>query len=122
MAHELTHVVQQQGDQIQRAPGDFLDDLGKDIENLGKGLAKDVEEQVRQELRALGALPGTGAVFTKPGCPKNFCNPFADVSLAKTNLLLAGPGAARRHRQGGQPEGGPALERTICSAGRGPRT
>ena len=72
LAHELTHVVQQQGDQIQRAPGDFMDDLGKDIEDLGKGLAKDVEGQVRQELKALGALPGTGAVFTKSGCPKNF--------------------------------------------------
>jgi hypothetical protein len=46
---------------------------------------------VRQELRALGALPGTGAVFTKSGCPKNFCNPYADVSLAKTNLVLAAP-------------------------------
>jgi len=91
LAHELTHVVQQQGDQIQRAPGDFLDDLGNDIEDLGKGLAKDAEEQVRLELRALGALPGTGALFTKSGCPKNFCNPYADVSQAKTNLVLAAP-------------------------------
>jgi len=94
LAHELTHVVQQRGAEIQRAPGDFLDDLGKDLEdleNLGKGLAKEVEEQVRQQLRALGALPGTGAVFTKSGCPKNFCNPYADVALAKTNLVLAAP-------------------------------
>lgn len=94
LAHELTHVVQQKGEQIQRDPGDFLDDLGndlKDLENLGKGLAKDVEEQIRQQLRALGALPGTGAVFSTPKCPKNFCNPFKDVSQAKTNLLLTAP-------------------------------
>jgi len=125
MAHELTHVVQQNGEQLQRAqpqakersttggapservkgslnflstpatlqraPGDFLDDLGKDIEDLGKGLAKEAEEGVRQELRALGALPGTGAVFTKSGCPKNFCNPFADVSQAKVDLALVAP-------------------------------
>ena len=91
LAHELTHVVQQQGDQIQRAPGDTLDDLGKDLEDLGKGLAKEAEARVRQELRALGALPGTGAAFTKSGCPKNFCDPFADVSQAKTNLVLTAP-------------------------------
>jgi hypothetical protein len=91
LAHELTHVVQQQGDEIQRAPEDTLDDLGKDLENLGKGLVKEAEERVRQELRALGALPGTGALFTKSGCPKKFCDPFADVSLAKTNLLLTAP-------------------------------
>jgi hypothetical protein len=94
LAHELTHVVQQQGEQIQRAPEDFLEDLGKDfedLEKLGKGAAKEVEELVRRELRALGALPGTGALFTKSGCPKNFCNPFKDVGLAKTNLLLTAP-------------------------------
>jgi hypothetical protein len=91
LAHELTHVVQQQGDQIQRAPGDFLDDLGKDIENLGGGLAKEIEEQIRQQLRALGALPGTGAVFSKQGCPKNFCNPFTDASVAKRDLMLVAP-------------------------------
>jgi hypothetical protein len=92
LAHELTHTVQQQGSgEIQRAPGDFLDDLGKDLESLGKGLSKEAEKRVRQELKALGALPGAGAVFSKSGCPKNFCNPYADVSLAKTNLMLAAP-------------------------------
>jgi hypothetical protein len=124
LAHEITHVLQQDGDHtqrapaqakeetasgrpprvreraslsslstpaLQRAPGDFLDDLGKDLGDLGKRLAKGAEERVRQELRALGALPGTGAVFSKSGCPKNFCDPFADVSQAKVNLLLVAP-------------------------------
>jgi hypothetical protein len=83
--------VQQQDAQIQRDPGDVLDDFEKDIKDFGKGLAKDAEKQVRLLLRVLGTLPGTGAVFTKAGCPKNFCDPFADVGMAKTNLLLVAP-------------------------------
>lgn len=109
IAHELTHVVQQGSADMsgtahrstlrrQTVGGadDFLNDLGlgdveKDIIDFGKGLAGAAEQEVRKQLRALGGLPGTGAVFSNPGCPGNFCNPFADVGEARKNLALTAP-------------------------------
>jgi hypothetical protein len=109
IAHELTHVVQQGATVTsgmaptptlrRQSLGDaeeLLDDLGlggveKEIIDLGKGLAGAAEEEVRNQLRALGGMPGTGAVFSKPGCPTNFCNPFADVGEARKNLVLTAP-------------------------------
>jgi hypothetical protein len=91
IAHELAHVVQQRGASavptVRRDGDDLLDDL---IGDLGD-LAKAGEEEVRRQLRALAALPGTGAVFSKSGCPKNFCNPFKNVGQAKQNLFLTAP-------------------------------
>jgi hypothetical protein len=90
IAHELAHVVQQGGgsETVRRQGDDVLGDLG-----LGdlSDLAKVAEEEVRKQLRALGSLPGTGALFSKTGCPSNFCNPFKDVGKAKTDLFLAAP-------------------------------
>jgi hypothetical protein len=92
LAHELTHVVQQGGAEgpsvLQRQDDDF--DLS-DLEKLPGELAKEAEQEVRRQLRALGALPGTGALFSKSGCPSNFCNPYKDVGQAKTNLVLTAP-------------------------------
>jgi Domain of unknown function (DUF4157) len=92
LAHELAHVVQQRSGEsasmLQRQDDDF--GLGE-LLNLPEELAKEGEQRVREELRALGALPGTGALFSKAGCPSNFCNPFKDVSQAKTNLVLTTP-------------------------------
>lgn len=100
LAHELTHVVQQRGaasgaaqPQMLRRNGDpgILDGLFDDAKKAIGGLAKSGEEMVREQLRALGTLPGTGAVFSHPRCPKNFCNPFADVNAAKVNLAATAP-------------------------------
>lgn len=93
IAHELTHVVQQSDSNgvttLRRQGGGLLDDLG--LGDLAKDLAKAGEEEVRRQLRALGAQPGTGAVFAKPGCPSNFCDPFKDVTQAKIDLALTSP-------------------------------
>lgn len=96
LAHELVHVIQQgaagpvavQPSMLQRQeePG-ILGDLEKEL----KDLAKSAENEVREQLRAVGALPGPKALFSKSGCPKNFCSPFSDVSLAKQNLYLTAP-------------------------------
>jgi hypothetical protein len=95
IAHELTHVVQQSDSNgvttLRRQGGALLEDLGTGLEDLAKDLAKAGEEEVRRQLRALAALPGTGAVFSKPGCPSNFCNPFKDVTQAKIDLALTSP-------------------------------
>ena len=117
LAHELTHVIQQgaaapgksvagaspshaRPSTLQRQPsggkGGLLDDLGlgdveKEVTDFGKGLINGAEQEVRNQLRALSALPGTGAVFSNPGCPSNFCNPFADVGEARKNLILTAP-------------------------------
>jgi hypothetical protein len=117
LAHELTHVIQQgsaapgktpasassghaRPSTLQRQPsggkGGLLDDLGlgdveKEVTDFGKGLINGAEQEVRNQLRALSALPGTGAVFSNPACPSNFCNPFADVGEARKNLVLTAP-------------------------------
>ena len=93
IAHELTHVVQQSDPNgvttLRRQGGGLLDDLG--LGDLAKDLAKAGEEEIRRQLRALAALPGTGAVFSKAGCPSNFCDPFKDVTQAKIDLALTAP-------------------------------
>jgi hypothetical protein len=94
IAHEIAHVVQQgkASETIRRQGNDPLGDLGlDDLGDLFKEAAKAAEEEVRRQLRAVSALPGTGAVFSKSGCPSNFCNPFKDVSEAKRNLVLTAP-------------------------------
>ena len=88
IAHELAHVVQQgsaAGRTIRRKG--ILDE----IEDLGRGIAKAGEGEVRSQLRKLAELPGTGALFSTAKCPANFCNPFADVTEAKVNLGLTAP-------------------------------
>jgi hypothetical protein len=118
IAHELAHVVQQGASRLgpagkggegliehpvthTSAPalyrqgdlgdlGDFEKDLG-DLLNSAGDVKKQLEDMAKDELKGLSAKPGTGALFSKSGCPKNFCEPFKSVSAAKKDLLWAAP-------------------------------
>ena len=96
LAHELTHVVQQcaadtadVADQSTIRRQSVSDE--KELRNDFKRLADAPEQEVREQLRALGNRPGTGPVFSKPDCPTNFCNPFANVDVARKDLVLTAP-------------------------------
>jgi len=80
LAHELTHVVQQSAEQnvVRR---DIIDDFRRLAE------AAAIAKLVTLANEPVGGASG----FVNAGCPPKFCQPFASVAGAASDLLWAGP-------------------------------
>ncbi|UCF91855.1 MAG: DUF4157 domain-containing protein [Desulfobacterales bacterium] len=78
LAHELTHVLQQQGSvpgsRISRTPGGET------------GGAGGYQEWCLTKLAAIANKPGPPSRYQKSGCPSNYCQPFADRAEAADDL------------------------------------
>ncbi len=99
LAHELTHVIQQGGttQALQRDPEDedssSWTDAAKAIwDNPTEELSKHAEQGALNQLDRLANSPSTqSARWSEPGCPPTFCQPFANVNIARAELLWARP-------------------------------
>lgn len=104
LAHELTHVIQQRGttQALQRYPEDedsltegssSWTDAAKAIwDNPSEELGKRAEQAALDQLDRLANSPSTqSARWSESGCPSSFCQPFANVDIAKAELLWAHP-------------------------------
>lgn len=104
LAHELTHVVQQLGatHALQRDPEDedsvtegasSWTDTAKAIwDHPSEELGKHAEKAALDQLDRLANSPSSqSARWSESGCPATFCQPFANVNIAKAELLWARP-------------------------------
>lgn len=104
LAHELTHVVQQRGatHALQRDPEDehsltdgsssWKDTAQAIWDHPSEELGKRAEKAALDQLDRLANSPSSqSARWSEPGCPSTFCQPFADVNVARAELLWARP-------------------------------
>lgn len=80
LAHELTHVTQQRA-----AGAATLNRKPEDDDWLSKQ-----KEEIKTWLTEISNKPGPPSVWPQPGCPANFCQPFADKAQAASDLEEAG--------------------------------
>lgn len=107
IAHELTHVLQGVADSntIRRSPADEAPadeppaegskDFGQVAEDLLNNAVEEAEEAAEKAgkdlLNRLANLPGPEPLFQISDCPRNFCQPFANLPDAQANSYVAAP-------------------------------
>lgn len=87
LAHELTHVVQQQAN----GPATTVHRQSEDGPGGITGILEGMAENATAQLVAVANKPGPPSKFTNPNCPPTFCQPFANKDEAVADLERYGP-------------------------------